>query len=380
MRIFFLASLSLLSFCCRKTSPPGTPPVETPLEAWDVFSKGADLSYVNQIQDKGGVYRDSGRVKDPYLIFRQAGANTVRLRLWHNPTWQKNYASGPLYSDLRDVTRSIKRAKAAGLAVNLDLHYSDDWADPAKQETPAAWKNLPFNTLRDSVYRYTKEVLEHLKKENAVPEMIQIGNENNSGMLHPAGKINGNDFKPFGQLLQSGIRAVRDFSATATIRPRVILHVAQLQNADWFFKGVTTSGGVTDFDIAGISHYFKWSTIGTFQEVGNILRNLKTQYGKPTMIVETAYPWTAQGADSYGNIIGGDTGAAGYEVSPAGQLRYMQDLQRTIREAGGIGLQYWEPAWITSPMKDRWGTGSSWENCALFDFSGNVLSSMQMYR
>lgn len=374
--LFFTAS------CCRKSSPVDvdvTPPA-TLTPAWEKFSVGVDLSYVNQIEDNGGIFRDSGVVKDPYLIFKQHGANTVRLRLWHNPQWQLPITNGKRYSDLYDVARSIQRAKAAGLAVNLDLHYSDDWADPQKQETPAAWKNLSFEVLKDSVYRYTLGVLDYLKSKNLTPEMIQIGNENNSGMLHPLGRIDNNDFSRFGQLLNSGIRAVRDFSKNAPVKPRVLLHVAQLQNADWFADGVTRLGGVSDFDVLGVSHYFKWSTVATLPEVGVQIKALKAKYGKQVMVVETAYPWTSQNADTYTNIIAGDVGASGYGVSKEEQLRYMKDLVQQVKAAGGSGVQYWEPAWITSKLRDRWGTGSSWENCALFDFSGNVLPGMDFGR
>lgn len=383
-KIFYLLFFVAIAVggCAKQSTPdgPGTTPT-APSVAWDVFSIGGDLSYVNQIQDNGGIFRDStGAIKDPYAILKQHGANTIRLRLWHNPTWQLPLTGGKLYSNLPDVARSIQRAKAQGLAVNLDFHYSDDWVDPSKQETPAAWKNLSFAVLRDSVYRYTLETLRYLEQKGLTPEMVQIGNENNIGMLHPHGRIANNDFSAFGQLLNAGIQAVRDFSKTASIKPRVILHVAQLQNADWFAKGVTTSGGVQDFDYLGVSHYFKWSTVNTLTEAGTLMRTLKTKYGKPVMVVETAYPWTSQNADSYANIIAGDKGADGYGVSAAEQKRYLQDLVRQVQDAGGAGVHYWEPCWISSRLRDRWGTGSSWENCALFDFSGKPLPGLDFLR
>lgn len=369
-----------LLFACSKQAANDTVPTGTPALAWDKFSLGGDLSYVNQVQDKGGVFRDSGKISDPFALMKQRGANTVRLRLWHNPVWQLPYTGGRLYSDLADVARSIQRAKAQKLAVNLDLHYSDDWADPDKQTIPAAWRSANLSQLEDSVYRYTLATLRYLEKRQLVPEMIQIGNENNTGMLHPHGKIVNNDFTAFGRLLNAGIRAVREFSAQSAIQPRIILHVAQFQNADWFAKGIITSGKVTDFDYLGVSHYFKWSTVKTLPEVGNIARALKAQYGKPVMVVETAYPWTGENADTYANIMTGDTGATGYTVSREEQLRYMQDLTREIWQAGGAGVQYWEPCWITSSLRDRWGTGSSWENCALFDFNGNALPGLDFLK
>ena len=374
-KILLLCTVFVAINCGKKTVTPQpidpTPVVPTPIGyTWDKFSMGADLSYVNEIQDAGGVYKDSNVVKDPFVIFKNHGTNTVRVRLWHNPTW-KIGTSGRLYSDLYDVEKTIKRAKTAGMAVNLDFHYSDDWADPAQQVLPAAWKNATATTIKDSVYNYTLAVLNYLKSKNLTPEMVQIGNENNDGMLHPFGKPVSGNWKNFGDLVNSGIKAVRDFSQNSTIKPQIIIHVAQLQNGEWWANSVTTSGGITDFDILGLSHYAKWSTITTMDAIGTTIKNLKTKYGKKVMIVETAFPWTTQNADGYNNILGEGIGT--YGISKEEHLRYMKDLTQAVITAGGTGIMYWEPAWISSPMKDRWGTGSSWENNAYFDFQGNAL-------
>ena len=156
---------------------------------WQQFVMGADLSFVNQIEDFGGVFKVNGKPQELYSIFKNNGCNNVRVRLWCNPQWVKEIANGKMYSDLADVEKTIRRAKQAGMSVNLDLHYSDDWADPNKQLTPNAWKNLPLNILKDSVYNYTLAVLKYFKAKNLVPEMIQIGNETNFGMLWPVGYI-----------------------------------------------------------------------------------------------------------------------------------------------------------------------------------------------
>jgi arabinogalactan endo-1,4-beta-galactosidase len=214
-------------------------------------------------------------------------------------------------------------------------------------------------------------VLNYLKSKNLTPEMVQIGNENNNGMVHPFGKPVSGNYKNFADLVNAGIKAVRDFSANSTIKPQIIIHVAQLQNADWWTNSVITVGGVTDFDIIGLSHYAKWSTVTTMEGIGTVIKNLKIKYNKKVMIVETAFPWTTQNADNYTNIIGEGIGT--YGVSQTEHLRYMKDLTQTVITAGGTGIMYWEPAWITSSMKDRWGTGSSWENNAYFDFLGNTI-------
>lgn len=362
---------------CKKTQGGDTPLIPTtPNRVFytpDKFVMGADLSYVNQVQDYGGVFKDSTKVKDPYVLCKERGTNLVRVRLWHSPTWTAPLNNGKMYSDIVDVAKTIKRAKDAGMTVNLDLHYSDTWADPNKQDLPKVWEGLPLSILKDSVYNYTLSVLNYLKIRNLTPEMIQVGNENNNGMCWQTGKIVNNNFQPFADLLKSGIKAVRDFSTTSTIKPQVIIHVAQLQNAEWWADGVINKGGVTDYDILGLSHYYQWSTVNNMADIGTIIKNLKTKYGKKIMIVETAYSWTTANADSYNNIMSDPSKTPQYPLTSEGQYSYMKDLTQTVITAGGTGIMYWEPAWITSSMKDLWGTGSSWENNALFDFSGNAL-------
>lgn len=381
---FYFALFLLLiavSSCSKGDSPAPLPPNPTPAAGtkvfyqWDKFAMGADLSYVNEVQDFGGVYKDSGTVRDPFAIFKTHGANVVRVRLWNNPQWQLPYNAGKLYSNLADVEKTIQRAKLAGMAVNLDLHYSDIWADAGHQKTPAAWGGLAFTTLKDSVYQYTLSVLNDLKSKNLTPEMIQIGNETNQGMLYDAGKVVNYNFTAFAQLLNSGIKAVRDFSQTSAIKPQIILHVAKLTDADYYANGVI-SAGVTDFDILGISHYYVYSALLAMSDVGNTIKALKTKYNKKIMIVETAYPWTSQGADSYTNLFSGTTGFNGYGVSKDDQYKYMKDLTQQVISAGGSGVMYWEPAWITSKLNDSYGVGSSWENNAFFDFSGNTLPAI----
>ena len=140
--IVSFASLVLLSFTCKKKAQPLSGEKKV-FYSWEKFSMGVDLSYVNQVEDYGGIYKDSGKDKDPFLIMKDHGANTVRVRLWHTPAWVGSLNNGKMYYDLNGTEKTIRRAKGQGMAVNLDIHYSDRWADPAHQETPAAWNGLP---------------------------------------------------------------------------------------------------------------------------------------------------------------------------------------------------------------------------------------------
>lgn len=362
-------TILLLSTSCKKDDVLGK----------TRFVFGADLSYVNQILEHGGIYRDQGQVKDPYLIFKDHGANLVRLRLWHNPQWTREVygTSGTkMYNDLADVKIAIRRSREAGLAVNLDFHYSDSWADPQKQVIPAAWAGVGLDALADSVYQYTFQTLKELNDDGLMPEMVQIGNEINPGMLLPLGSCYAqNGWQNQGKLINSGIRAVREVAEKSTVKTQVILHIAQPENVKYWFTNITGPGAVTDFDILGFSYYAKWSKVA-LSEVSTYVADFKKTYGKEVMIVETAYPWTSANADNYGNIFSSGDAVSGYPLTEDGQLNYLVDLTKAIRSGGGMGIMVWEPAWISSSAKDLWGTGSAWDNCTFFDFGWNVNKGM----
>ncbi|MDX1637057.1 MAG: glycosyl hydrolase 53 family protein [Balneolaceae bacterium] len=348
------------------------------------YIMGADLSYVNQVLDHGGTYRDSGRVENPYRIFREHGTNTVRLRLWHDPEWVRTEAyetqDKPLYSGLHDVTESIRRTKEQGMMVVLDFHYSDIWADPNEQRVPEAWQDITsLKTLVDSVYQYTRRTLYHLAEQDLLPEMVQVGNEINCGMLYsdvppsfPDLEVCKEDsWYPLGRVINSGIRAVREVSGRTGKKIKIILHVAQPENVDRWFRMVTNKGEVRDFDILGFSYYPKWSTV-TVDQIDQFVTDFRNSYNREVMIMETAYAWTLNNADQYGNILGNESLLEPYSATPAGQRQFMTDLTSKVIAGGGTGIFYWEPAWISSGMKDLWGEGSSWENSTFFDFDGNL--------
>lgn len=360
-----------------KQPDPGPP--KDPKE----FYFGADLSYVNQIMDHNGVYRDEGAVRDPYRIFKDHGTQLVRFRLWHNPQWTKEVYDPDgihMYNDYADVEKAIAAAKEQGMKVLLDFHYSDTWPDPGKQEIPSAWKDITeIAILTDSVYRYTKKVLDQLNSKGLMPEFIQTGNEINCGMLYtnappdfpPCNACDG-DWGNLGAVLNSAIAAVRDVSSSSATKPKVLLHVADPQNVEWWFDNIINNGKVTDFDIVGFSYYPIWHTAIAPGNLEEKVRSFRERYDKPVMILETAYPWTAGGNDDYNNIFGSQAPISGYPFTVEGQSGLMKDLSQALMNAGGIGLIYWEPAWISSDMRDLWGSGSAWENCTFFDFDGHV--------
>lgn len=362
--------LSVLLISCPKDDSEAVI-IENPSS--NVFYYGADLSYVNEMEDCGAVYKDSNEnFKDPYKIFAEAGTNLVRIRLWNNPTWTN-------YSNINDVKKSIQRAKSEGMNVLLDFHYSDSWADPSNQEIPAAWLNQINNTelLGDLVYNYTFDTLNELYNSNLLPEIVQIGNEINAMILQNGEVKWPIDWLRNSALINKGIKAVRDISNQKNKKIEIMLHIAQPENALWWF-GEAFNAGITDFDWIGLSYYPLWSEYN-LNTIDVPLKNLIETYAKKLMIVETAYPFTLTNADSANNIIGENALIPGYPASQQGQLDYLNDLKTKISESGGQGIIYWEPAWVSTNCKTLWGQGSHWDNATLFDHNNKSNLGMQFY-
>ncbi|GAB4162393.1 MAG: arabinogalactan endo-1,4-beta-galactosidase [Winogradskyella sp.] len=355
--------------CSQNNSDDNNNTDDTPIS----FYYGADLSYVNEMEDCGAIYKDSeGTLTDAYQIFKDEGANLVRVRLWHNPDWTN-------YSNYNDVKKTIQRAKSKGLKVLLDFHYSDTWADPSKQEIPAAWVNEINNTpeLGQLLYDYTYTTLEQLSNDNLLPDIVQVGNEINGMILQQGELVWPIDWERNSALINKGIEAVRAISTAKGKTIEVMLHIAQPENGLWWFEQAT-SNGVTDFDWIGLSYYPIWSDYD-LNEVQTPLSTLINTYNKKLMIVETAYPFTLDNADSANNILGADALTGGFPATQQGQLDYLNQLKQIIENAGGQGLVYWEPAWVSTGCSTLWAQGSHWDNATLFDQTGKATLGMQFY-
>ncbi|WP_375286585.1 arabinogalactan endo-beta-1,4-galactanase [Sphingomonas sp.] len=353
------AALTLAALLLPATALAGAPVPRPANGLW----LGADLSYVNEMEDCGAIYRAAGKPVDPFALLAQKGGNIVRVRIWNDAKWTK-------YSDLADVTRTIRRAKAAGMQVLLDFHYSDDWADGEKQIAPAAWAKLDTAAQAKALHDYTLDVLRRLDAEGLMPEMVQVGNETNPELMGGV-KERPINWQRNALLLNAGLKAVREAGQAAKIAPRIMLHIAQPENAEpWF--AAAKQAGLTDYDVIGLSYYKKWST-RSMAQLGEAIARLKATYGKDVVVVETAYPFTNDNADKAPNLLGPDTLVDGYPATPEGQRKYLIDLTQTVVDSGGVGLVYWEPNWVSTKCRTRWGQGSNWENAAWFDFRGEAL-------
>jgi len=364
----------LIGMSCSSDTSTNGDSINTTAHPEDVdFYKGADLSYVNEMEDCGGVYKDeNGTQKDPYQIFHQAGTNLARFRLWHNPDWTD-------YSTFEDVKRSIVRAKTQNFEILLDFHYSDTWADPGKQQIPAAWIQHIDDTeiLGQLLYDYTFETLVELSNENLTPDIVQVGNEINAMILQDGDLEWPIDWERNSALINKGIEAVRDFSTQNNTNVEVMLHIAQPENALWWFEQATNSG-ITDFDWIGLSYYPQWSDYN-LSDVDEAFSTLINTYNKKLMVVETAYPFTLENKDAANNIMGADALIEGFPATEQGQLDYLTALSQSIIDSGGQGLIYWEPAWISTTCSTLWGQGSHWDNATLFDHDNNANLGMEFY-
>lgn len=335
---------------------------------------GADLSSLPRLEAAGAVYRVDGVARDPLAIFHDAGYRLVRLRLWHSPV-------DPL-DRLPAVVAFARRVHAAGFEILLDLHYCDTWADPGRQDPPAAWVGLSEAALADSVRSYTAGVVRAFRDAGVLPAHIQLGNEIDNGLLWDRGRVGSesDDWDTPAQwaqltaLLAAAAAGVRD-GAPADSPPQVVLHVAcggDAAGCRRFFERMTAAR--VPFDAIGVSFYPWWH--GTLPQLAINLADLARRFGKPVLIVETAYPWTLEWADGAHNVVGLEQQQhAGYPVTPEGQHRFLADLCAAVGGIpGGLGAAVivWEPAWIAAPRS----AGSPVENLALFGFDGDALPGL----
>jgi arabinogalactan endo-1,4-beta-galactosidase len=389
--VFWTASLGLAAQSVRVNPIPDLDPD---------FIKGADVSSLLAIEKGGGKFFDeSGRPGDALAILKDHGVNWIRLRLWNDPTnaadvvvggkvlSKKGEPSGGGDNDLSTDLVLAKRAKALGLKFLLDFHYSDFWADPSHQEIPKAWKGLDLDGLEQALHDYTKQTLKAFADEAAAPDMVQLGNETNGGMLWPMGKtfqaapgeqIGGID--AFAGLLAAGSSAVRETDPGI----RIAIHLADGGDHGlyrYMFDELTEHG--LDYDIIGFSYYPYWH--GPLDQLADNLNAVSVRYSKPVIVMETAYAWTLADADDYGNTFGpGMDKSGGYKATVQGQATEIRDVMAAVSDVPGgqgLGLFYWDP--VSLPVKGsgwRAGEGNNHENQTLFDFHGKALPSMSVFK
>ena len=327
---------------------------------------GGDISLLPTYEEHGAIYKeaDGSAIDDVLSFLKQQGWNTMRVRLFVDPSKASAEAKGQgVRQDLDYVVALARRIKQAGMLLMLDFHYSDTWADPSAQWTPQEWQGLSDDQLYIKIYDYTRDCLQQLNDAGASPDFIQTGNEISYGMLW--GKsgsqanrcyIGSNDNWPrFTTLLKQAGKACREVCPQA----RIIIHTertAQESVLKNFYQQMASYG--VDYDIIGLSYYPYYH--GTQATLSASLTMLERQFpGKQIMVVETGC--------SYHYKVGTDN--QGYPLTNAGQKQFATDLIATLRQHPQVmGLFWWFPEaneygldWSTQRVTD------GWYNAGLFD-------------
>lgn len=240
---------------------------------------GADISFLPQMEERGTKFIVNGQETDAVRALAENGLNCIRLRIFVNPENEKGYSPVKGYCGLEYTKQMALRAKEAGMQILLNFHYSDYWADPQQQNKPLAWQHLEFGQLRNKVKQYTKEVLLELEKQGTLPEMVQIGNEINHGMLWPEGHISNPD--QLSELLKAGVEAVNEVNQDIIIMMHIALGGQNAESVFWLDNMIARG---VNFDIIGLSYYPRWH--GTLDDLQGNLSDLVNRYNKPVNIVE----------------------------------------------------------------------------------------------
>jgi arabinogalactan endo-1,4-beta-galactosidase len=345
---------------------------------------GADLSFTPQELAAGAKFSYDGRPGTPVTIMREAGANYVRMRLWVNPP--------PGYNDLASDLALARQVQAAGMKIYLDIMYSDFWADPTKQNIPAAWEGEDLTQLIPTVRSYTRHVISAFARQGTPVDMVSIGNEIRNGILWPYGELNCTHcggWPGLARLLKAGVAGAQAGNPPGH-QLLIMMHYdqgASFGRSSAFYSELESHG--VPFDVIGLSYY----PVLSEPPISGLRKNvdgLATEFHKPIVIAETQYPWTLANGNT---PIGDSTGdfawepsqlEPGYPASPGGQLSFVTDELSILAEAPdglGAGLFYWAPDWIPGvPWEPGTGIGSPNVNMTLFNFEGAALPSIGIFQ
>lgn len=397
------------------------------------FIKGVDVSsFVAQRQSGVKFYDFEGNELDDagfFELLADSGVNWVRIRVWNDPYNAAGNGYGGGNNDVAKAKTIGKLATDAGLKVLIDFHYSDFWADPAAQDAPKAWEDYDLDTKADAVYDFTLSSLTELKNAGVNVRMVQIGNETNNGICGETtiGENSTADWSRVAKIYNAGSSAVRAFEenvygtgTTDGSEVMVALHFTEPNTGvqETIAKQLDTNG--VDYDVFATSYYPFWH--GTLSNLNTVLSNIAKTYGKKVMVAETSYAYTYEDGDGHeNNVRAGNAGTLtlDYNVSYQGQADAVSSVIKTINETtSGIGMFYWEPAWIPVGVYDasasnassvlasnkakwekygsgwassysaeydpenagRYYGGASWDNQALFDHTGNPLPSLNVFK
>ena len=402
------AVLSLLLACCGAGGAENSDSlyVKKVENLPEDFIFGMDISSVLAEEKSGVKYYDfDGKEEDLFRILADNGINTIRVRIWNDPFDSEGHSFGGGNCDIRTAAEIGRRAAECGMKLLADFHYSDFWADPGKQMAPRAWEGMEIKEKKQAAYEYTLDCMKQLKEAGADVAMVQLGNETNGKLCGEKTWMN------IARIMDAGARAVREVYPDALIA----LHFANpekpesyrtyAEKMDYYEKN-----GLIGYDVFATSYYPYWH--GTLDNLASILTEISEKYGKKVMVMETSYAYTAEDSDYSPNTIGEGGGIVkDYPFTPQGQANSIRNITDTVvnRTPAGIGVCYWEGAWITVGGNSReenqakweeygsgWASsfaaeydpadagkyygGSAVDNQAFFDPEGKPLESLKVFR
>ena len=391
--LFLVLSVILLLTGCTKQSPVTNSPQErTPIvEKVEGLSQdfllGADISSLIALENSGLVYHNLKKQPQELVsLLYDVGINAIRVRVWNDPYDANGHGYGGGNCDLATAIAIGKRAMEYDMKLLVDFHYSDFWADPGKQQTPKAWSDYSLAEKSAAIRDYTKENLNAFRDAGITVSMVQVGNETTGGFC--------GEWTTEGQytLMASAATAIREFDPDI----QIAVHYTNPEKGGYATFAQRLKDYRVDYDIFASSYYPAWH--GTLENLSAQLKSVADGYGKQVMVAETAWDHMTYETNA--------TGA--YPYSVLGQAEAIRSVVQTVHDIDGIGVFYWEPAWIELPntsweerakVWEQYGTGwassyageydpndagkyyggSACVNQALFDENGDPLESLMTF-
>ena len=372
----------------------------------DNFILGCDVSSLIS-EEKSGVkyFNNKGAEQDLLLTLAENGVNTIRIRVWNDPCDENGKGYGGGNNDVDTAIAIGQRATKYGMKSMIDFHYSDFWADPAKQMVPKAWADMTLEEKEQALYNYTYESMKKIFDAGVEVNIVQIGNETTTGMCGET------KWDAIATLMNAGSKAIRELSKEYGQDVMIAVHFTNPENTSSYETyGKALNQYNVDYDIFASSYYPMWH--GTLENLTTVLSNIADTYNKKVMVAEFSYPYTYENGDTFGNSVSEESICAWpYAISAQGQANCIREIAAAVTAVGdaGIGICYWEPAWLPVPgttyeeqfklweehgsgwassfsskydPKDagKYYGGCSWDNQALFDFEGHPLASLSTFR
>lgn len=367
----------------------------------DDFIRGVDIGSILSLEASGVTFYDwEGAPQDIFVTLKDAGVNLVRIRIWNDPFDAFGNGFGGGNNDVAAAIEIGRRATEVGMGVALNFHYSDFWADPAKQQSPRAWEGLEIDERAQALHDFTYESVGKIIDAGVDVWQVQLGNETNNGMAGVSGWANKIP------LFHAGSQAVRAIDENI----QIVVHFTNPEMPSHFLNAARMlRDGEVDYDVFGASYYSFWH--GSLENLTEVLTRISAEFDVDVMVVETSYAFTSEDGDGHANVVPNATQTLHYPLSVQGQANAVRDVFQAVADVGerGIGVIYWEPAWIPVGPASEWENnrrlwetygsgwassfsasydpddagvwygGSAWDNQALFDFSGRPLASLNIF-